>query len=154
MYISTRTWPGPLTLILYLLNILKYLFLSEGSVQWTSTNPSYGELFPPALSLLFYIAHQSFSLDCLIQTSALLKKCIRLLSTSSGVVYTHICSFNLPKLKLLYTHFHLNYQWPTPSTPAFQKHYQLPTVDLLLNSFGVGLLFIETPSYLAWPVFL
>ncbi len=31
------------------------------------------QLFPPVLSLLFYIAHQSFSLDCLIKTSPLLK---------------------------------------------------------------------------------
>ncbi len=37
------------------------------------------------------------TLDCLIKTSPLLRKCIRLLSTSSGVAYTNICEFLIPQ---------------------------------------------------------
>ncbi len=89
VYISTRNWPVPLTLMLSLLNVLKCLFLSKGSVLWTSTNPSYEELFPTVLFLLFYIAHQSFPLDCLIKTLPLLKNgyvCYQL----PAVFLTHI----------------------------------------------------------------
>ncbi len=100
VYVSTRTWPGPLTLILSSLNVLKYLFfISEGSVQWMSTNPSFGELFLPVLSLLFYIAHQSFSLDCLIKTSPLFKKMYAsAINFQWCSLYTYLQSSNLPSL--------------------------------------------------------
>ncbi len=71
---------------------------------------------------------------------------IALLFNLSRVAYTHICNV-LPTLVSLVhaflpqfsiTHF-------TPSTPAFQMHCQFPTPDLLLNSFGVELLFREAP---------
>ncbi len=41
-------------------------------------------------SLLFYIAHQSFSLGCIVKTLPLLKNAYACF-TSSGVAYTHIC---------------------------------------------------------------
>ncbi len=56
-----------------------------------STNPSYGELFPPVLSQLFYINYTNHFPGLLNKDFASIKKCIRLLSTSSGVAYTHIC---------------------------------------------------------------
>ncbi len=96
-----------------------------------------------------------FILDCspiifpglLDKDFASIKKCIRLLSTSSGVAYTHICKV------IISQHFNSCTRLSTsiindplhPSTPAFQKLCQLPTLDLLLNSFDVELLFIETP---------
>ncbi len=123
--------------------------------QWTFMNPFYGELFLSVLSLLSYVAHQSFSLDCFIETSSLLKKCIRLLSTSGAVACTRCFSVFIPQHFNSWTRLvtsiindHLHSLYP------FLVNVMVPTLNLLLNPFDVELLFIETPSCLAWPVIL
>ncbi len=81
-------------------------------------------------------------------------KCICLLSTSTGEAYAHICKF------LISQHFScctclstskINDQLH-PLHPCLSN--ALSTLDLLLNSFDVELLFLETLSSLAWPVVL
>ncbi len=72
----------------------------------------------------------------------------------NGVAYTHICKV------LISQHFNSCTRLFTsiindplhPLHPCLSK--AMPTLDLLLNSFDVELLFIETPSSLAWLVFL
>ncbi len=89
VYISTRTWPGPLTLILSLLTVLQYVFFPEGSVQWTSTN-CFRLCYP-----YYFILFTNHFPGLLNKDFASIKKCIRLLSASSGEAYTHLCKVRI-----------------------------------------------------------
>ncbi len=90
--------------------------------------------------------------DCLIQATPLLKKCLRLLSPSSGVAYTHICKV-LISCKRLYTSI--------INDPLHPLHSCLANALSTSNTGSSFKLlrcrtpfFIETPSPLAWPVIL
>ncbi len=80
VYIQPQTWPGRSILILVSLNALSYPFLSEGSTQWTFDK-----------FLLWRIVSACAIPELLSKEFVSFEKCIRMLWTSSGVAYTHIC---------------------------------------------------------------
>ncbi len=107
-----------------------------------------------AIPILLYCPQTIFS-GLLNKDFASIKKCIRLLLTSSGVAYTHICKV------LISQHFN-SCKRLSSSIISDSLHHLHPCLSNALSTtntcsffyLSLELLLIETPSPLAWPVFL